>query len=132
MKSRILVGLFLAINMSALIAHVKSISTDMDHDMIVRDKQNAVIKFYAPWCGVCTSIKNDFEHISNKADYANISFYEVNIDDSKSLASKHSIIGVPTIICIRDGVEVKRIVGVKNTKTFMDDLAKLFNDVFKK
>jgi thioredoxin 1 len=117
---------------SSLLTKVESITTDSAHDMIMNEKKDTVIKFYAPWCGVCSSIKNQFEDISNKAEYQNLHFYEINIDDSKSLTSKHSIIGVPTILCFRDGVEVKRIVGVKDTKKFMADLAKFLNETFKK
>ena len=41
---------------------------------------------------------------------------KVNVDDFGRLAEKYSIRGVPTLLLIKDGQEVNRIVGYKPSK----------------
>jgi thioredoxin 1 len=38
-------------------------------------------------------------------------FAKLNVDDNPATAMKYSIMSIPTILIIKDGVEVERIVG---------------------
>ena len=74
-----------------------------------------VIDFYATWCGPCKVLGPVFESIMNEYPENNESGVEMkkdNVDDDNSEASAFGIRSIPTIIYIKDGVEVDRLVGV--------------------
>jgi thioredoxin 1 len=48
-----------------------------------------------------------------KSEITEASFQYVDVDDNGDLASKYGVRGVPTIVIEKDGVEVKRLVGMQ-------------------
>ncbi len=68
-----------------------------------------VIDFFAEWCMPCIMLSPVIDELSEKLD--KVKFAKVNIDDSKELAEKFSVMSVPTLIVFKDGEEVDRIVG---------------------
>ncbi len=69
-----------------------------------------LLRFTAPWCSPCRAI----EPIVNTAEKEHgqfIKFCKVDCDESPGIANLFNVIGIPTIVFIKDGVEVKRVVG---------------------
>jgi thioredoxin 2 len=69
-----------------------------------------VIDLWAPWCGPCrfvTPILDDLAH-----EYAGrLKVVKVNVDDNQGLARRFDAMSIPTIVVLRDGNVVNRIVG---------------------
>ncbi|MBT4760900.1 MAG: thioredoxin [Bdellovibrionaceae bacterium] len=63
-----------------------------------------IIDFWAPWCGPCQSFKPIFEKAAEK--YPEVVFGKVNTEDEQKLAMHFSIRSIPTIMVIRDQIEV--------------------------
>jgi len=90
-----------------------TIIEDNNITLPLRDSR-AVMKFTATWCGPCKRYKPVFQEL---ADYnPNISFYSVDIDENPNIKKKYEIPGVPTTVFLKDGQEVKRIVGYSDGK----------------
>ena len=82
---------------------------------IVRNDIPVLVDFWAPWCGPCKMVGPEVETVANEfAGKAVVA--KVNVDDFGRLAEKYSIRGVPTLLLIKDGQEVNRIVGYKPSK----------------
>ena len=85
-----------------------------------------LMDFYADWCGPCkmqTPIIEALEkELGDKAD-----FKKVNVDKEGDLAMEKGIMVVPTLILEKDGVELKKWVGV----TSKEELTKALNDALK-
>lgn len=69
-----------------------------------------ILKFSAGWCQPCKKLVPIFENV--KKLFQNIEFNEVDIDTNPDLALQFKIMSVPTLVFIKDGVEIGRIVGL--------------------
>jgi len=67
-----------------------------------------LLKFSAVWCGPCKSLSNNFKHVN----LGDVDLVEVDIEDDFDKAQQYNIRGVPTLVLLEDGVEVKRKSGV--------------------
>ncbi len=85
-----------------------------------------LMDFYADWCGPCkmqTPIIEALEkELGDKAD-----FKKVNVDKEGDLATEKGIMVVPTLILEKDGVELKKWMGV----TSKEELTRAINDALK-
>lgn len=67
-----------------------------------------ILKFSASWCGPCKSLSTILENVELSVDIEN-----VDIDEDTVLSSKYRIRSVPTMIYVRDDVEIGRITGAQ-------------------
>lgn len=68
-----------------------------------------VLKFQATWCGPCKAMSKTLENVQT-----DVLIEEVDIDEKSELTTQYGIRGVPTLVMLQDGIEVKRLVGAKN------------------
>jgi len=71
-----------------------------------------VKRFSAAWCGPCRALAPMMEGI--KAEYSDVVFETIDVDVDHEQASKYAIRSVPTVVFVKDGVEVERLVGVNS------------------
>ena len=74
----------------------------------VLDEKLVLVDFNATWCGPCKMLKPTLEEISN--DYKVVS---IDVDNNMDLAKEFGIISIPCLIVFKDGIEIKRSVGLK-------------------
>jgi thioredoxin 1 len=79
-----------------------------------------VKKFYGEWCGPCKLLAPVIEEI--KKEMPNVKFVDVDVDENYELASKYGVRGVPTVVIEKDGVEVKRFVGMKQKSELVSEI----------
>jgi thioredoxin 1 len=84
-----------------------------------------VKKFSANWCAPCRTLKSIFYEIQSQFDSVNFSEYD--IDESYNLSSQYNVRSVPTVIFIKDGIEVERIVGLKTKAIYVNCINKYSN-----
>jgi thioredoxin 1 len=70
-----------------------------------------VKQFSASWCGPCKMLSPIMKEVKNEITEA--TFQYVDVDENGDLASKYGVRGVPTVVIEKDGVEVKRLVGMQ-------------------
>lgn len=68
----------------------------------------SVVDFYADWCGPCKMIAPVFEELSKEIP---ANFIKINVDNSQDIAAKFQVASIPTLVILKDGKEVDRIVG---------------------
>lgn len=74
-----------------------------------------ILYFSAPWCGPCKQFGPVMEQIGQS-----IPVQKINIDDQPDLATAYSVRSVPTVIIVKDGEIVNRMVGVQTPATVMN------------
>jgi thioredoxin 1 len=77
-----------------------------------------LVDFWAPWCGPCQLQTPIIEELAAEVgDTAVIA--KMNVDENNEAATNLGIQSIPTIVVFKDGVEVKRFVGVQQKEALM-------------
>lgn len=71
-----------------------------------------VIDFWAEWCGPCKTLAPAFAQVASTLD-GRAKFAKLNVDQAPAVAAAHQVMSIPTILVLRDGSEVGRIVGAR-------------------
>ena len=73
----------------------------------IPESGRVLVKFSASWCSPCKVLASIIDN-----NPLSIPVVEVDIDEDPELATKYKVRGVPTLIVVEDGEEVKRKVGL--------------------
>jgi thioredoxin 1 len=84
--------------------------TDADFEEMVRKHPLALIDFWAPWCGPCLALTPTIEELNK--DYAGrVLIGKLNVDENPQTAECFQVFSIPTLLIMKNGREVDRIVG---------------------
>ena len=90
-------------------------------DEVINSDIPVLLDFWATWCGPCRMIAPIVEEIAAENE-GKIKVGKVNVDEQEELAVMFSISAIPTLVVIKDGEVVNKIVGIKPK----EDILKLF------
>jgi thioredoxin 1 len=69
-----------------------------------------LVDFWAPWCGPCRAIAPVLDALASESA-GTVTVAKVNVDEEPALAGRHEIRSIPTILLVKDGRILERIVG---------------------
>lgn len=97
--------------------------TDGDFDDIVQKHPLVMIDFWADWCGPCRALAPIIEELAK--EYAGKVFVgKLNVDDNVQTAERFQVFSIPTVVIMKEGREVDRIVGCVPKEHFQTALKK--------
>jgi len=82
-----------------------------------------VIKFGAVWCGPCKVLSNVWKDVT--ASTPDVEFVSIDIDEDPDAVKTYSVKSVPTLVYLKDGVEVFRSVGLVTKDSIIKKIAEL-------
>jgi len=82
---------------------------------VMKCEDLVVIDCWAPWCGPCKMFGPIFEEAAGKIE-KDVKFVKLNTDEYLEGATYYSIQSIPTVLFVRAGVEVKRLIGVQSVE----------------
>ena len=101
--------------------------TDLDDatfDEAVKASDTPVlVDFWAEWCGPCRPLEKVLHDLAAETDAIRVA--RVDIDDQPSLAARHGVMSVPTMIVFVEGREARRLVGLRSLHALKHDLSGL-------
>lgn len=85
--------------------------TDSNFDAIIKKNALALIDFWAPWCGPCRALAPTIDELCR--EYAGKIFIgKLNVDENPQTAELFQVFSIPTLVLMKNGKEVDRIVGL--------------------
>jgi thioredoxin 1 len=85
--------------------------TGSDYSEISNRFPFLVIDCWAPWCGPCKQITPIVEQLHEQYK-GSMTFGFLNTDENQELAMEFGIMGIPTLLVVKDGKHVDSLVGV--------------------
>lgn len=76
---------------------------------VMKSTKPVLIDFWASWCNPCRMIGPIVEEVANETTHAKVG--KVNVDDQPELAQQFGISNIPTLVVMKDGKIVNKVVG---------------------
>ncbi len=89
---------------------LKKITSENFKSEVLESSKPVLVDFYANWCGPCKMIAPILEKISLENEMIDVA--KIDIDQNEELAYSYGIQSIPTLVLIKEGKEVDRIIGL--------------------
>ena len=85
--------------------------TDATFKEMIQNHSLVVVDCWAPWCGPCLALASTIEELAREYT-GKVLVGKLNVDDNPRTAERFQIFSIPTMLIMKNGKEVDRIVGL--------------------
>ena len=90
---------------------VMKITKDNYQEVVLNADREVLLDFWAPWCGPCRMVSPIVDEIAEERK--DILVGKVNVDEEMELAAQFQVMSIPTLVVLRNGQVVNRVVGAR-------------------
>ncbi len=85
-------------------------ANEASFEVEIKAAPTVVLDLWAPWCGPCRFVSPILEELARE-HAGRLKVVKVNVDENQGLARRFDASSIPTIVVMRGGTVVDRIVG---------------------
>ena len=78
---------------------------------VMNSDKKVLLDFWAPWCGPCRMVVPMVEEIAKERP--DIKVAKINVDENPELATRFSIMSIPTLVVMENGKIVSQATGAR-------------------
>ncbi len=90
-------------------------------DEVLNRNGVVLVDFWAEWCGPCLMIGPVIEELAKEYD-GKVLVGKLNVDENPEVSMKYGIRSIPTILVIKNGVVVDKLVGAASKQAFVNKI----------
>jgi len=94
--------------------------TDVNIEDVLTKNEVTVLQFSAPWCGPCRTLGPIVDSLSSDEKNKDVTIGKINVDENHASAGKYGVRSIPTLIFLKSGVVIDKVIGV-NTKEALQE-----------
>ena len=102
----------------------------MNIDVFKQELQNneyVVIKFAASWCGPCKQIAPVLEELADTYQDS-LKYIPLDVEESYDIATEYKVRNVPTILFLKQGEVMDKVVGSTSRVTLVEKIETLISE----
>lgn len=100
-----------------------SLATTESYQSLIREGF-VIVDFYSTTCVPCKMLSRILEDLT--LDYPFLNIVKVNISDHPKLGVDNAIEAVPTVLFIKDGAELEKVVGLMDEEEIIDKITQFY------
>lgn len=96
------------------------------NELVINSDKPVVLDLWAEWCGPCRMIAPYIEEMATEfAGQAVIG--KVDVDSNPGIAQQFTVMNIPTVLFLKGGKVVEKVVGAVPKKKLVETLQKVIN-----
>lgn len=105
-----------------LIMAEKFTKANFDNEVLNSDGA-VLVDFWASWCGPCKMVSPIIDELAEEYK-GRVKVGKVNVDEESELAAKFAVVSIPTVMLVKDGKIVDKLVGAYPKDEYEDMIDK--------
>jgi thioredoxin 1 len=103
-------------------ANVIHVNEENFQSEVMESKLPVLADFWAPWCGHCTKLSPILDELA--VDLGDkVKVVKISVDENRALAQQYSVMSLPTMIIIKDGEKVEKLLGFMPKAAISDKIS---------
>ncbi len=88
------------------------------NDVVARSKLTVLLDLWAAWCGPCRLIAPTIEQLASELG-GRVLVGKLDVDANPQIASRFRVQSIPTLLILKDGREVDRLIGLQQKDSIL-------------
>lgn len=91
--------------------------TTAEFDAVTEKAGLAMVDFWAEWCGPCRMLGPTIEDLAAKYEGKAL-VAKVDVEEEPELARRFGVANIPTVVFLKNGLEIDRLVGLMGSDAY--------------